>query len=161
MNLQREKTARASQHDMGWRASRRSLLPPVAGEVFLLTLPFIEPANRPYGYWDCKWKVSFPSWRPDTQSTWTSGRPALRNSICGIDAHTRCRRPSRRAVSAFSPLSGRHDFWHLCKAHPHIMRWLARRQSYACADCRFPAHVPLVPNDFLALDPKCVSVTLV
>jgi hypothetical protein len=31
---------------MGWRAGQKSLLPPVAGEFFLLTLPFIE---RGYG----------------------------------------------------------------------------------------------------------------
>ena len=46
MNLQKEKTARASQQNMGWRVSRRSLLSPVAGEVFLLTLPFIERRYR-------------------------------------------------------------------------------------------------------------------
>ena len=31
---------------MGWRAGQKSLLLPVAGEVFLLTLPFIERAYR-------------------------------------------------------------------------------------------------------------------
>src|SRR5713226_3953670 len=44
MNLQGEKTSRASQQDMGWRAQRTCSLLPVAGKVFLLTLPFIERA---------------------------------------------------------------------------------------------------------------------
>ena len=54
---------------MGWRAGQKSLLLPVAGEVFLLTLPFIErryrrsaigknqmsgfPTNRPLGVIHC------------------------------------------------------------------------------------------------------------
>jgi len=42
MDLRRAITPRASQQDMGWRAQRTTLLLPVAGEVFLLTLPFIE-----------------------------------------------------------------------------------------------------------------------
>jgi hypothetical protein len=32
---------------MGWRAGQKSLLLPVAGEFFLLTLPFIERRYRP------------------------------------------------------------------------------------------------------------------
>ena len=44
MNLQTDKRPGGSQHDMGWRARRTSSLLPVAGEVFLLTLPFIERA---------------------------------------------------------------------------------------------------------------------
>ena len=47
MNLRKKKTPRASQHYMGWRAGHKSVLLPVAGEVFLLTLPFIERRNRP------------------------------------------------------------------------------------------------------------------
>jgi hypothetical protein len=31
---------------MGWRAGHKSVLVPVAGEIFLLTLPFIERRNR-------------------------------------------------------------------------------------------------------------------
>ena len=31
---------------MGWRDRRKSLLLPVAGEIFLLTLPFIERSYR-------------------------------------------------------------------------------------------------------------------
>jgi hypothetical protein len=46
MNLQEEKTPRASQHYMGWRAQRTTSFSPVAGEFFLLTLPFIERAYR-------------------------------------------------------------------------------------------------------------------
>jgi hypothetical protein len=46
MTLREKKTPRASQHSMGWRARRKSLLLPVAGEVFLLTLPFIERGYR-------------------------------------------------------------------------------------------------------------------
>ena len=42
MNLRKKRTPRASQHYVGWRARQKSLLLPVAGEVFLLTLPFIE-----------------------------------------------------------------------------------------------------------------------
>ena len=37
---------------MGWRAEQKSLLPPVAGEFFLLTLPFIERGNLPSSYWN-------------------------------------------------------------------------------------------------------------
>src|SRR6266403_3486058 len=40
----KKKTSRASQQDMGWRAQRTCSLLPVAGRVFLLTLPFIERA---------------------------------------------------------------------------------------------------------------------
>src|ERR1700747_936915 len=40
MTLRKKKTPRASQHYMGWRAGQKSLLLPVAGEFFLLTLPF-------------------------------------------------------------------------------------------------------------------------
>ena len=46
MNLRKKKTPRASQHYMGWRAGHKSVLLPVAGEVFLLTLPFIERRYR-------------------------------------------------------------------------------------------------------------------
>ncbi len=46
MTLRKKKTPRASQHYMGWRAGQKSLLLPVAGEFFLLTLPFIERAYR-------------------------------------------------------------------------------------------------------------------
>jgi hypothetical protein len=46
MTLQKKKTSRASQHYMGWRAGQKSLLLPVAGEFFLLTLPFIERGYR-------------------------------------------------------------------------------------------------------------------
>jgi hypothetical protein len=46
MTLRKKKTPRASQHYLGWRAGQKSLLFPVAGEFFLLTLPFIER-----GYW--------------------------------------------------------------------------------------------------------------
>jgi hypothetical protein len=46
MNLEKEKGPRASQHDMGWNAQRTFLLLPVAGEIFLLTFPFIERLYR-------------------------------------------------------------------------------------------------------------------
>src|SRR6476660_6126296 len=46
MTLRKKRTPRASQHYTGWRAGQKSLLLPVAGEVFLLTLPFIERGNR-------------------------------------------------------------------------------------------------------------------
>ena len=45
MDRRKKRTPRASQHYRGWRAWQKSLLLPVAGEIFLLTLPFIE---RPY-----------------------------------------------------------------------------------------------------------------
>src|SRR6266404_5765401 len=63
MNLQGEKTSRASQQDMGWRAQRTCSLLPVAGKVFLLTLPFIE---RACGYLE----------------GWPPGFPAKRNHAC-------------------------------------------------------------------------------
>src|SRR6266481_5551771 len=47
MNLRKRENPRTSLNDTGWRAWRTSSLLPVAGEVFLLTLPFIERANRP------------------------------------------------------------------------------------------------------------------
>src|SRR5450755_3035960 len=46
MNLRKRRTPRASQHYVGWRVGQQPLLFPVAGEVFPLTLPFIE---RAYG----------------------------------------------------------------------------------------------------------------
>jgi hypothetical protein len=46
MNLEKEKISRVSQHDMGRRARPTSLLPPVDGGTFLLTLPFTERAQR-------------------------------------------------------------------------------------------------------------------
>jgi hypothetical protein len=46
MTLRKKKTPRASQHFMGWRVGQKSLLLPVAGEFFPLTLPFIERAYR-------------------------------------------------------------------------------------------------------------------
>src|SRR5580658_3115994 len=42
MTLRKKRTPRASQHYLGWRAEQKSLLLPVAGAFFLLTLPFIE-----------------------------------------------------------------------------------------------------------------------
>ena len=46
MNLEKEKTFGVSQHAVGWRAQRSTSRWPVVGEVFLLTLPFIERAYR-------------------------------------------------------------------------------------------------------------------
>src|SRR5580700_9242241 len=46
MTLRKKRTPRASQHYLGWRAGQKSLLLPVAGESFLLTLPFIERGYR-------------------------------------------------------------------------------------------------------------------
>ena len=46
MTLRKKEKPRASQHYMGWRAGQKSLLLPVAGEFFLLTLPFIERGYR-------------------------------------------------------------------------------------------------------------------
>jgi len=51
MNRSEDKTPRASQHDVGWKPERSNPLPSVAGEVFLLTFPFIEPGNRRSGFW--------------------------------------------------------------------------------------------------------------
>ena len=45
MNLRKEKTLSASQHYLGWIARRTTSLSPVVGEIFLLTIPFIERAN--------------------------------------------------------------------------------------------------------------------
>ncbi len=46
MTLRKKRTPRASLHYVGWRAWQKSMLLPVAGEVFLLTLPFIERRYR-------------------------------------------------------------------------------------------------------------------
>ena len=51
MNLQKKSTPRTSQHYVDWRAGQKSLLLPVAGDVFLLTLPFIERAYRRVEFW--------------------------------------------------------------------------------------------------------------
>src|SRR5258705_7838398 len=40
INLRKEKNPRTSQHDRGWIAQRTTSLSPVAGEVFLLAVPF-------------------------------------------------------------------------------------------------------------------------
>src|SRR5271156_6773850 len=50
MNRRKKRTPRASLHYIGWRAWQKSLLLPVAGEIFLLTLPFIERRYRPCGF---------------------------------------------------------------------------------------------------------------
>src|SRR6516164_2839140 len=44
MNQEKTKTPKPSQHDMGWKAQRTFSLLPVAGEIFLLTLPFYRTA---------------------------------------------------------------------------------------------------------------------
>ena len=44
MNLRKEKTPRTSQHYLGCIAQRTTSLSPVAGEIFLLTIPSIERA---------------------------------------------------------------------------------------------------------------------
>jgi hypothetical protein len=59
MNLQTDKRPGGSQHDMGWRARRTSSLLPVAGEVFLLTLPCSEN-NSFYAAAALKMTVSMP-----------------------------------------------------------------------------------------------------
>jgi len=46
MNLEKEKGPRVSQHHMGWNAQRIFLLLPAAGEIFVLTFPFIERGNQ-------------------------------------------------------------------------------------------------------------------
>jgi hypothetical protein len=58
MNLQKQKTSRASQQDMGWIAQRTNSLSPVTVEVFLLTISFIERAYRTGDFSD-------PSGEPD------------------------------------------------------------------------------------------------
>src|SRR6516162_11721754 len=47
MNQEKTKTPKPSQHDMGWKAQRTFSLLPVAGEIFLLTLPFYRTALPP------------------------------------------------------------------------------------------------------------------
>src|SRR5580693_4103913 len=47
IHLRKKRTPRASQHYVGWRIGQTSVLLPVVGEMFLLTLPFIERGNRP------------------------------------------------------------------------------------------------------------------
>ena len=49
MTLRKKRTPRASLHYLGWRAWQTSMLLPVAGEVFLLTFPFIERRYRKFG----------------------------------------------------------------------------------------------------------------
>src|SRR6476620_2006564 len=44
MNLRKKRTPRASQHYVGWRARQKSLLLPVAGEVFSLDSPLYRTA---------------------------------------------------------------------------------------------------------------------
>jgi hypothetical protein len=49
MNLRKRKITDPQLYELGWMAGRISSLPPVAGEVFLLTSPFIERAYRRSG----------------------------------------------------------------------------------------------------------------
>src|ERR1700676_3056426 len=49
MTLRKKRTPRASLHYVGWKAWQTSMLLPVAGEVFLLTLPLIERRYRTNG----------------------------------------------------------------------------------------------------------------
>ncbi len=49
MTLRKKRTPGASLNYVGWRAWQTSLLLPVAGEVFPLTLPFIERRYRKIG----------------------------------------------------------------------------------------------------------------
>src|SRR4030081_519591 len=44
MNLRKRKITAPPLYELGWMAGRISSLPPVAGELFLLTSPFIERA---------------------------------------------------------------------------------------------------------------------
>jgi hypothetical protein len=71
MNL--EKGPRASQYEMGWKAPRTFSLLPVAEEIFLLTLPFIERAKRRSGYWPEPRRDFAPIIVP-----WQMKRPLLR-----------------------------------------------------------------------------------
>ena len=50
MNLRKRKITDPPLYELGWMAGRISSLPPVAGEVFLLTSPFIERAYRRSGF---------------------------------------------------------------------------------------------------------------
>src|SRR6266849_2024135 len=51
MNLRKSENHSAPLHYMGWTARPFSLRPPVAGEAFLLTSPFIERAYRKSEEW--------------------------------------------------------------------------------------------------------------
>jgi len=50
MNLRKRKITDPPLYELGWMAGRISSLPPVAGEVSLLTSPFIERAYRTNGF---------------------------------------------------------------------------------------------------------------
>ena len=63
MNLPGEKTSRTSQQDMDWRGQRTCSLLPVAGKVFLLTLPFIERGNPTCGFRHLRREVSLFKYR--------------------------------------------------------------------------------------------------
>src|SRR5258707_4581420 len=67
MTLRKKKNPRASQHYLGWRAGQKSLLLPVAGEFFLLTLPFIERGYRPSGFPIARRISSWPELPNDLQ----------------------------------------------------------------------------------------------
>jgi len=58
MNRQRIKTPSVSQHYVGWNAPQIFVLFPVAGEVFLLTFPFIEPHYRQLEVLGSKWTIT-------------------------------------------------------------------------------------------------------
>ena len=47
MNREETKTPKPRQHEIGWKVQRTFPLLPVAGQMFLLTFPFIEPGYRP------------------------------------------------------------------------------------------------------------------
>src|SRR6266403_2054694 len=53
MNLRNRENHGSSLQHMGWMAGRISPLPPVEGEAFFLTSPFIEPWLAPYDHTAC------------------------------------------------------------------------------------------------------------
>jgi len=82
MNLEKEKGPTASQHDMGWNASRIFRLLPVAGEIVLLTFPFIERRKRPLDFGTGA-TYRFPDF-PGTDATFGVESPDMRGFPSGV-----------------------------------------------------------------------------
>jgi hypothetical protein len=140
MNLRKKKTPRASQHCMGWRAGHKSVLLPVAGEVFLLTLPFIERRNR-----------KLAARRPFERSIQDRFRQAverLQNAYC-------CRDPEKKSENSGDKRGGAHSTFTEDRAHyrrgnkkpTNVKNRVSSSPGISCVVSMQPDHITPVRND--------------
>jgi len=83
---------------MGWRPGQKSLLLPVAGEFFLLTLPFIERANRRI----CAGKACRKSYAPPASAGESDMRFEVRLAVIGDEPVLRALRLASLGASRFA-----------------------------------------------------------